>query len=157
MAISIKVDTENDNIITSTHRGGLVPAGHIEITQGQADAMEGLRQSAIQDGRQGIVAWDFDAEQPVLPPDTRPEISVRVNGSDEEYTLVQVGQSFDIELTFAGYDGPLIIAVFDRRFLYNFTAGVATKSITVTESKLYEIKSNELFKVTTPVTIDAVE
>lgn len=142
------------NIVGGSHSGKTKPEGNIEVTQEMLDVVESLRRRADSEGRYSPVYWNDGI--PTLDTDTRPVVNVKINGSSNN-TVVLVGTPFDVELSVDGFEGKLVIPVFDRRFLFEFTNGVANKTITAIESKLYEVKSNDQFKVANSIVIDAVE
>ncbi len=149
---SIKVE---DFKIIARHSGSGIPEGNIQIDDEDAALIRLLEQQARTDGRDVAVEWRDGA--PLLPDDIRPLIDVLINGSSANIMVV-VGSSFDVQLTITpALTREIVIPVFERRFLFNFVDGVATKSIAVTESKEYNISSDSNFRVVTPITIDAVE
>lgn len=143
-----------DNVITGFQNGPSLTADAIEISEAMLSKINSLKVVSASDDSGLSVLWNNGF--PELEADTRPVVSVKINGSANN-ALVSVGQPFTVELTLTGYSGDLIIPVFDRRFLFTFAGGIAIKSITVNESGLFEIKSNRQFKVLSPVKIDVVE
>lgn len=139
--------------ITGTHIGPSLPKGNIEVSDITYKQIHNLQLQLQAEGRQGAVQWD--GETPSIPVESRPLLSVTVNGSAS--VVVSVGDVIVLQVTGQIPDGALIVPVFGRRFKLDFIGGVASKNITITESRLYEIKSNEMFQVAEPVTIEAVE
>ncbi len=147
--------TVRENIIVGRHSGKALPQGNIEIDDTMSETLRILGEASRSDGREGIIEWNDGS--PGLPVETRPLIDILINGSSSDI-MVEVGSNFEVQLTMTPpYDGNLVIPVFNRRFLFNFVGGVATKQIAVTESKEYNISSDSNFRVVTPITIDAVE
>lgn len=126
-----------------------VPANAVLTDDAGRTLYQTLKGQSIQDGRDGKVLWNSTTQLPELPVDNRIVLDLT---ADKQY----VPLNGTLTLTFTLPNNPNVNNTFYRKFYgrwlkLDFTNGVATKTLTMTENGKFKIESNEQYKILTPV------
>jgi hypothetical protein len=157
--------------IVGWQSGKTVPSGNIEVTDADREAYNAAQATMKLDGRSGERP-EWNGNQVVIPPDTRPVIRVEspapidpqlgvavidADGIDEATITITKLVSQSDPSTDTGFNNTVRLLLNNRLVRFNFTNGIATKVFKSTSFKEFELKSNPRFKVETAFRIMAAE
>lgn len=138
--------------ITGIHSGSLLPAGNIQVTNEQIETIRELQKIGMTQNSRPL----WNSGSPLLPPDSRPYVEVKVNGSISD-AVIFIDTPFSVSMANPNFpDGTIIVKVFGRLFAMNFIDGVATKTISNALSGEFQFGGDLNFR-SNPLKLQIVE